>query len=1134
MIKKIFLSIVAVLISSSIVHADPAWLNNSVGLTPVVSSGWTDLSVNGQTVSCVGRTYTFSNSPFPSSIVSQGNELLNRAIVANATNSSTAFTWAAKTPTITLAGDHSYATITDTLDGTAGAVTVSIGVTTTVYFDGLIYFTLSMDDTNKAKVTSLSIDIPMIPAIGIYRKRFYSGAQDTLGFVPAGTGVVESGQWVPTYWIGDDFRGLFMFWEHADRNYPNWGSTTCYNLSRSSSEILYNFLIKKSGQSFCSNWSFSWGIQATPTKTPGNSRSIRLSSDASPETTGANVKIVWPNHDSYSNLYYGYPQAANPTNYAAGIAANTAAGKISVPYICDTFCSEGAPEWSTYSTDWQASYVDSGSSDVLAYGASFASVLPSSSTWRDFISYTTNTFMGAYNISGLYMDNYSMYRKPSSDDSGTTYYYQIMDYRNLHKRMYNMVKGHSTNNIIIAHMSGHMTIPFLSYADYYLDGEQFRYSPQVVADDYMSVMTLDQFRQEFCGNKWGPIPIFLPAFSGANITATSPTRGMMALLMIHDIGVWPTWCNVSVVNTALSALDSFGYSATTFVPYFDPIPPTASAPSGCYVSAYKKSNNHTLLIVSNLTKSSSTGNVVLNPQRFLVGTSSAVNHLTSDSMTINNGSISVTVGAQDYAMIDITGGTPVPVAYYVSNTGSDSANGLTVDTPWQTISKVNGSSFSPGDSVLFKRGDTWRETLIVPSSGVSGNPITFGAYGSGNAPIINGAELLSGTWTNAGSNHWTYPITWSCSNQMMFDGDRGTLKGSTGALASPGDWYCSYPTITIYSTANPLTVWSTIENSRRDYCVSISKDYITVDGIHATQSGVDNIIFPEASNTTTGVIIKNCLTDYASSSGIVAGSHDHASTNFLIDHNIVDHSGSLPSTSLYHGIYLENASSGIVSNNTVSNSMGFAVQFQDLASNNVMDYNISTNNAGLVVIWNNGLGMPTGNIIQHNSDYGAITYAILQGGSATATTNSIVSNTITNLGASAHGLWLSDNSGLGNFKDNVIYSTTGVDLIHSGGSGTMASDYNIIGPERSNYIEWQGIQYSTLLAYSGVWGLDVHSLHVDPSTITTPYGTFVTVIHDKPGLTDINGIPYNSMYPYSGAYDPLPNAVKATLIGLLN
>ena len=82
--------------------------------------------------------------------------------------------------------------------------------------------------------------------------------------------------------------------------------------------------------------------------------------------------------------------------------------------------------------------------------------------------------------------------------------------------------------------------------------------------------------------------------------------------------------------------------------------------------------------------------------------------------------------------------------YYVAAAGSDSNSGTSSGSPWQTVAKVNGTSFSAGDSVLFNRGDVWyASSLVVPSSGASGSPITFGAYGSGANPIIKGATNLS-------------------------------------------------------------------------------------------------------------------------------------------------------------------------------------------------------------------------------------------------------------------------------------------------------------------------------------------------------------------------------------------------------
>jgi hypothetical protein len=52
---------------------------------------------------------------------------------------------------------------------------------------------------------------------------------------------------------------------------------------------------------------------------------------------------------------------------------------------------------------------------------------------------------------------------------------------------------------------------------------------------------------------------------------------------------------------------------------------------------------------------------------------------------------------------------------------------------WKTISKVNNSRFQPGDFILFKRGETWREQLVVPYSGSRGDKkgaCNFGIFAS--------------------------------------------------------------------------------------------------------------------------------------------------------------------------------------------------------------------------------------------------------------------------------------------------------------------------------------------------------------------------------------------------------------------
>jgi len=97
--------------------------------------------------------------------------------------------------------------------------------------------------------------------------------------------------------------------------------------------------------------------------------------------------------------------------------------------------------------------------------------------------------------------------------------------------------------------------------------------------------------------------------------------------------------------------------------------------------------------------------------------------------------------------------------YFVDATnGDDSNSGTTGSSAWQTISKVNDQTFSAGDIILFKRGETWtgEQLEIQGSSGTYPNLITFGAYPQtgGAKPIISTITNHSHTWINEGNNIW--------------------------------------------------------------------------------------------------------------------------------------------------------------------------------------------------------------------------------------------------------------------------------------------------------------------------------------------------------------------------------------------
>ena len=93
--------------------------------------------------------------------------------------------------------------------------------------------------------------------------------------------------------------------------------------------------------------------------------------------------------------------------------------------------------------------------------------------------------------------------------------------------------------------------------------------------------------------------------------------------------------------------------------------------------------------------------------------------------------------------------------YFSQSSGDDSrsfAQAQNPDTPWKSIQKLNTvfSSLNPGDKILFRRGETYFGTIVMSNSGTVTNPITIGAYGNGDNPVITGLVKLS-NWKSIGN-----------------------------------------------------------------------------------------------------------------------------------------------------------------------------------------------------------------------------------------------------------------------------------------------------------------------------------------------------------------------------------------------
>lgn len=497
--------------------------------------------------------------------------------------------------------------------------------------------------------------------------------------------------------------------------------------------------------------------------------------------------------------------------------------------------------------------------------------------------------------------------------------------------------------------------------------------------------------------------------------------------------------------------------------------------------------------------------------------------------------------------------------YYVdATTGNNSDTGQTEELAWETIAKVNGEDFSHGDSILFKRGETWREQLIVPSSGTDGSPITFGAYGSGEKPIISGADKVTGWNQYAATNIYSVNSDWtpyvvveddSLLSEVTWDTDIAT----TATSMSAGTW-------TIDTTNDLLYVWATdaadpdthvMEVSKRNHAIngndSEGKDYLVfeyltikhanlfhgiktyggshwvIDGLTFNQNyqaglavydsddiTIQNSIFYDNKmaidgNSASNIIIRNNTiydnNHWANDDGIRMGA-----TNLLIEYN------------------------RICNNNTGDSADN--IQIVGPSSNVTIRYNLIENgsNAGIILTDNAGSAKIYSNIITGGVDTHRHGIAIVSVNDTVEIYNNVIYSDVLNQGlyiANAHSNGLI-------IKNNIIYAgpKRALYVEQAVDESNVTLDNNLYYNTSGTLIQWNGSTYTLaqFVSYQSASDQDANSItanplfvnaanenfHLQPSSPAINAGTNVGLTEDFEG-NSIIGVPdigaYESSYP---------------------
>jgi hypothetical protein len=317
----------------------------------------------------------------------------------------------------------------------------------------------------------------------------------------------------------------------------------------------------------------------------------------------------------------------------------------------------------------------------------------------------------------------------------------------------------------------------------------------------------------------------------------------------------------------------------------------------------------------------------------------------------------------------VTGALLVPVtatnasaagtSYYVDCSASSNGTGTSA-SPWNSVAGVNGTTFTAGDSILFKAGTTCTGQLTPGGSGASGSNISMTSYGSGAKPIIDAAGATGAVIHLLNQQYWDIGGLELIDNASSPAYRSGVLaENSSGGVLNHirvhdmyihniagygGGWYSTNAGVGVQTDhTTPVSTWNdvVVENNTFDHV-----DRIAV----AVTPDADG----QGTGLTTGTVIRNNTMTYDGADDILVVKNDGA----LIDGNKAGYGGAkstCPPSGQYcngasAGIWMSGSSNTVVQNNEVychingADGTGFDVDWGN--HNTTFQYNYSHQNLG--------------------------------------------------------------------------------------------------------------------------------------------------------------------------------------------
>lgn len=605
----------------------PAWLAHPVGMEALdpntVLKPWTPVKATAHQVEVWNRRYQVGDWGLPRNMQIGGQEFLSAPLTFELKTEGGASLHPAARLHESFPGLARY-----TAQGSAG--NVQVNANTSYEYDGFVRTDIELAAPANTRAREWELVIPFKPENAKYFSAIHASGMkmesmqknSVTGAIPEGEGEVWSSDFRPLVWLGNRDAGLCWFSESREFWSPEV-NPKAIRIVRTNGRVELRVAFIAQPSPLPRTMKLSFGLMATPVRPrPTGWRGWDFMTHQSVDghkQTGAEMEkykprgdqiIYW--HDSW-RITLMYPRPRDPQAFHDEVQFLKKHGARRIyPYVVASHITGSekthipgedfvftAPEWKAFGHEWEL--------NPNRQPENFRRMSPGSS-FADFHLAAIKDWITQDGINGIYVDE--AYPYPDTVASHGMGYadskgvrqptYQIYSMRNYFKRMAYLFQRYGEGSpAIIAHASGVLSMPFLSFVDVFLEGEQAYYPIQAWKGEgppsYMEMFPLDKWSAEFSGRAFGYVPLFMPAMR-PNLAPgypdlnkqVAPTREMLAIAQLHDVLVWPLWSNAQEWRNVVAVRQEFGIGDedVKFYPFWETATAAKASGENVLVSSY--------------------------------------------------------------------------------------------------------------------------------------------------------------------------------------------------------------------------------------------------------------------------------------------------------------------------------------------------------------------------------------------------------------------------------------------------------------------------------------------------------------------------------------------------------------------